>query len=121
MIDNPQLRSWAYIAREPAITWDDFSILKTNIQWQELKSGWGLDEKITRKVKWFTCKGCTCPYEYGSESSPAAHFPDWFESMTERWLGKLKLKDSELGMPNCANINLYEGGDQAVAWHSDDE
>merc|ERR1719197_1861390 len=41
--------------------------------------------------------------------------------MTERWLGKLKLQDTELGMPNCANINLYDGGEQAVSWHSDDE
>merc|ERR1712217_489415 len=49
------------------------------------------------------------------------HFPEWFDTMTERWLGKLKLKDSKLGMPNCANINLYEGGEHAVSWHSDDE
>lgn len=49
------------------------------------------------------------------------HFPDWFDTMTDRWLGKLKLRGTELGMPNCANINLYDGGEQAVSWHSDDE
>merc|ERR1712217_869161 len=33
----------------------------------------------------------------------------------------MRLKDSEMGMPNCANINYYEGADQGVSWHSDDE
>lgn len=121
IIEKPQLRSWAYLAKEPAVTLDDFAVLRAKVPWLTLTSGWGADVNVTRKVMWFTRPGCTCPYEYGSEHCPAVQFPAWFDEMTERWLGKLKLKDSKLGMPDCANINLYEGGSQAVSWHADDE
>eukprot|EP00928_Gymnodinium_smaydae_P013599 TRINITY_DN14951_c1_g4_i1.p1 TRINITY_DN14951_c1_g4~~TRINITY_DN14951_c1_g4_i1.p1 ORF type:complete len:568 (+),score=47.34 TRINITY_DN14951_c1_g4_i1:45-1706(+) len=121
IIDDPGLRSWSFVAHEPAITQDDFAMLRDKINWLELKSGWGDTTKLTRKVMWFTRPGCTCPYEYGSESCPAVNFPSWFDAMTERWLGKLKLQNSAFGMPNCANINLYDGGEQAVSWHADDE
>eukprot|EP00931_Biecheleriopsis_adriatica_P031192 TRINITY_DN1831_c0_g1_i1.p1 TRINITY_DN1831_c0_g1~~TRINITY_DN1831_c0_g1_i1.p1 ORF type:complete len:805 (-),score=165.60 TRINITY_DN1831_c0_g1_i1:3-2351(-) len=112
-------RSWMFLAHEPSITWNDFTELQQKVDWRNLTSGAG--GKVTRKTMWYTLKGCTCPYRYGQELVPPQDFPDWFDSMMRRWLSKLRLDEAEYGYPNAANLNYYENGEHAVAWHADDE
>merc|ERR1712014_166259 len=72
---------------------------------------------------WFVKEGCSCGYNYGKQQVEAQTFPPWFSAMASRWLHCLNLRDQDTdGMfPDATNLNLYEDGEQQVAWHSDDE
>lgn len=104
---------------EKNITHADFEVVKNQIQWTELYGG----KNVIRKTMWFVKEGCRCPYNYGQQQVEAQTFPPWFTAMGSRWLHCLNLRDQDKdGMfPDAANLNLYEDGEQQVAWHSDDE
>merc|ERR1712032_1580328 len=61
--------------------------------------------------------GCKCAYGYGKHTVQPRPVPMWMEIMMRRWLRWFPA-DS---MPNSVNLNLYDGGEQSVGWHSDDE
>ena len=86
------------------------------------KIGWSSEgNKIPRKAAWFVSKGCSCPYKYAGTVWKPNTFPNWLTEITCEvmkivgWPSKIKT------LPNSCNANLYEDGNDFVAWHSDDE
>lgn len=72
---------------------------------------------LPRSAAWLTSTGCTCQYEYGGLKFPPLQMEPWFMEITEKVCRTCGLKDR----PDACNANYYDGGTQAVGWHSDDE
>ncbi len=72
---------------------------------------------LNRKACWLTSSPCTCCYDYSGTSWPSNRFPPWMVDLTT-------IVSSLCGFtsqPNACNVNLYDGGFDAVGWHADDE
>ena len=79
---------------------------------------WDSSQRIPRSVCWMTKDGCSCPYKYGHKvNCKALPFPGWVQDLTD-FLQQVTGLTLEF---NACNANKYEGGLQAVGWHSDDE
>eukprot|EP00747_Dinoflagellata_sp_TGD_P191580 gnl/TRDRNA2_/TRDRNA2_55164_c0_seq2.p1 gnl/TRDRNA2_/TRDRNA2_55164_c0~~gnl/TRDRNA2_/TRDRNA2_55164_c0_seq2.p1 ORF type:complete len:643 (+),score=104.07 gnl/TRDRNA2_/TRDRNA2_55164_c0_seq2:83-2011(+) len=120
-VADTHLRSWMFIRDEAAVTYQDFNDLRDKMPWREFKAG---GNAVTRKTLWLTRKGCNCPYTYGKDRVESTAMEPWFEDMMRRWLVVMNFKDDDDGInrfPDSVNLNLYDGGQHSVAWHSDDE
>lgn len=97
-----QLRNWWHLC-------------KTRISW---KGPTTTPELILpRSAAWLTQSECKCKYKYsGMEFNPLPMQP-WFEEIMDVVCRAVGLRER----PNSCNANLYDGGQQSVGWHSDDE
>ena len=68
-----------------------------------------------------TTWGCACEYSYDHRFSMHPQvFPPWMNSMLETVMPICGIHDEAL-WPNSCNLNLYEGGQDVVGWHADNE
>ena len=72
---------------------------------------------LNREACWLTTEGCSCTYRYGQTSWLAHPMPPWMIKATYLVANVCGIQP----IPNCCNVNLYRGGNDAVGWHSDDE
>eukprot|EP00930_Biecheleria_cincta_P097800 TRINITY_DN8948_c0_g1_i1.p1 TRINITY_DN8948_c0_g1~~TRINITY_DN8948_c0_g1_i1.p1 ORF type:complete len:569 (-),score=140.56 TRINITY_DN8948_c0_g1_i1:26-1675(-) len=86
------------------------------------------DGSVKRSTAWYVRGGCACTYTYSFErvSMPAGDsdltvFNRLMEELTERIFELTRPDWGQDCWPNCANLNLYATGEQAVGWHADDE
>ena len=70
-----------------------------------------------------TMDSCTCPYKYGGITVQAEAYPPWMHELSSLILNQCRANGWPEGeaKPNCCNANLYEGGQHACGWHSDNE
>lgn len=88
------------------------------LPWQESKSFSG---NLTRKSCWFTCEGCSCPYQYGKGKRNI-----YVSEVMPAWMGILAnqleaLLNLEKGYFNSCNANAYLAREHDLPWHCDDE
>ena len=60
---------------------------------------------------------CLCPYKYSKHSIKSAPWHNELYQLVVHLCQILKLNVTF----DCANLNLYEGTNQSVGWHADDE
>jgi len=112
---------WRRAFPEDAAEWA-FKQLLEEVPWDELKNKRGV---VTRKSCWVSGMGshaekCSCGYAYG-ENSMAPKAVPFLERLTEVLFSNL-FPDLPASMrPTCANLNLYDNGEQSCGWHADDE
>ena len=73
-------------------------------------------EPIKRGVAWFA--ECGCNYEYSGLSFEPQTQPVWFSKFQQQVFKAAGLE--HIGF-NCCNLNLYNGKEEHVDWHSDNE
>lgn len=97
-----------------------FEKLMEQTPWDELTNRRGV---VTRKscfVTGINGVDCTCGYVYGDTKMPSKRVP-FLERLTEVLFGNLFPDLPAEQRPSCANVNLYEHGEQSCGWHADDE
>ena len=73
-------------------------------------------QPIKRSVAWFA--DCGCKYEYSGLSFDLQTPPIWFAEFQQQVLVAARLE--HIGF-DCCNLNLYDGKDDWLDWHSDNE
>jgi len=72
---------------------------------------------LPRSAAWLTTSRCKCQYRYSGTKWPAQAMDPWFLELTDQVCRACGIRER----PNSCNANLYENGDEAVGWHTDDE
>ena len=79
---------------------------------------------LQRQTAWLAPEGCECAYAYGSGDKRVVAAPQPFPSWMFAIMTVIMI---QCGLPNpwswpdCANMNLYEGPQDGVGPHADDE
>lgn len=94
---------------------DWWHMLATRIPWKRPSSG--PDLVLPRSAAWLTQEACKCRYEYSSLKFDPLPMESWFLDITDKVCRIVGLEER----PNSCNANYYDGGNQCVGWHSDDE
>ena len=81
---------------------------------------WEQHCNMPRRTAWMVAGECQCQYEYGKFQVRPQRFPQWMLELMGEVMPHFGLL-SPAEWPNSCNLNWYQGGSQAVGWHSDDE
>jgi alkylated DNA repair dioxygenase AlkB len=92
--------------------------LHDELPWQtpNCKQGKGLATTMPTYVAWLTGTGCSCGYSYGGRTYQPGQM-NAIHEITNEVCAMLGIKVA----PNSCNLNWFEGGEQALVWHADDE
>ena len=86
-------------------------------EWLQPEGRWG---PIPRKTAWMVRQPCQCSYGYVGALSKPVPFALWVEEGLKLCMPLCGLDDPK-DWPDSCNLNLYEGGGQAVGCYADDE
>eukprot|EP00438_Fugacium_kawagutii_P008384 Skav236650 [mRNA] locus=scaffold691:219470:220792:- [translate_table: standard] len=122
VIADEGCRSYAAVCRQAIdsdLAWQWFEALEKGIPWQDpTDTKYRSDGKaIPRRTIFCVAKGCNCTYKYSGVSVKPFTEPDWLAEIREKCVDIAGLDEQ----PNSCNINLYQDGNGAVGWHTDDE
>jgi len=116
-VQDEQRRCWAGVAwravnRETCSKWMETTLKEA--PWQDV-------DGIPRKVAWFVSEDCAdCPYRYSGQEYPATVFPPYMKEICDEVCGRICGIPPDK-YPNSCNVNVYDGPEGEVGWHSDDE
>jgi len=80
----------------------------------------GPNGPIPRKTCWLVMPGCSCKYRYGGIEVEAQPYPPWMVELCTQVMPYFGITGQQ-DWPTSCNLNLYDGGQHSVGWHSDDE
>jgi len=115
-VQDEQRRSWAGVMRnavgeDTCARW--FDTLVKDAPWQAL-------EGVPRMVAWFVSEDCADrPYRYSGIEYAATVFPPYMEEIRKEVCIHCGILPENY--PNSCNVNVYDGPEGEVGWHSDDE
>mmetsp|Transcript_14096 Transcript_14096/g.24805 ORF Transcript_14096/g.24805 Transcript_14096/m.24805 type:complete len:583 (-) Transcript_14096:94-1842(-) len=110
-------------ALSPDVTKIFYDRIRESTPWKSLMDK--AKSKVSRRTAWYTrSSSCNCIYTYGEDARIEAPVDESFRKVMEDLITEVFSKFPTLpeeAWPNCANINIYDGGEQGVGWHADDE
>lgn len=110
-------------ALSPSVTKSFYDRIKESTPWKPLMDK--AKSKVSRRTAWYTSSSsCNCVYTYGEDARIEAPEDESFRRVMQDLIREVFSKFPTLpeeAWPNCANINLYDDGEQGVGWHADDE
>jgi len=116
LVQDEQRRSWAgvmwkAVGEDACTRW--FDILVRDAPCQTMGG-------VPRKVAWFVSEDCAdCPYCYSGIEYAATVFPPYMEEIRKEVCAHCGIPPHSY--PNSCNVNVYDGPEGEVGWHSDDE
>jgi alkylated DNA repair dioxygenase AlkB len=102
------------VAKFGIANWEKYNVQLAELPWKAVRSMGG---KQTRKSCWFTSKPCVCEYKYGRTKWTPIVMPEWMHEIGEL---VYKAVDLECNFNSC-NANFYEGPEEDLYWHADNE